>query len=1680
LVDQTVEARDIDLRSYATLGRSKTGSTGGYAISFQSSRLSYSGKRLPNLQILVLGPQDKLLASSDTFFNAPESATINVTVGAPEVLGPPEYDAVLNRIAPILEASDPPLTPADLRATPKHDELAFIASQTGVPRDMLEDMVTAHRLSTVVSLAANILYGVFREELPSELELLLARSPAAIRKAIVRAIADNIISPMSDKEVDAVLAAFATAALKRSSGDSDFAVPISPVTRVLKLSTLQNLQPLIKTFAQHSGTAQQFWDKLGGLPEVKPHVQSIQASLQFGVVTMNHAPLIQHLQNRLADPADERITSFGDLARFKKKDWLSTVNQQNIGVPDEVPGSTADEKKQVFAAVMENMIEDALPHRFFIERLQDADDDDEFRALPGKPDLRTFFKNNPDFDLTKTRFADFVSKKPPTAFDGINNRGQLTELITGIQRLHTIAPRYSQVRRLLADGVASSQAITRMGRSTFTLRYSSTMGGESEALAIFNRASYTHSVAFNLLASFSAGNSSVSLPVMVPIEKLLADSKVDKGIPDWSTLFGSPDTCACDGCHAMDSPAAYFVDILHFLKDRLVVKSVSREGGTISVDYQTRVDPRTGATVDKNFKDALFERRPDLEMIELSCENTKLPLPYVDLTLEILENALSPPPAFSSITLPNSTEVLSALNSGNVDTIRARFTPPLSQTASITTLRKDRRWVVDDWAHSYRIERDVSVTPPAVHVVTRSLQTSGSAAERAAVPQYLNIAAYNALAQRLWPWELPFDLYFQTVRAYLARAEVSRPQLMQALSSTELSVTLDRLDIAREGLELSSKDYGLIARQASPPNPTVEVWRLYGFPAATLSPTNSIPDPADRLDNITSGGWAAVLTGRVDIFLQRTGIEYLDLLNLLEVQPLFSGTNTAVISAHTDALADTCKLNELRIENWTLDTVLEKIHSFIRLWKKLSGWSVIDLGKALRAFRGTTSAMVPFTETLIIQLSHVKRVQDMLGIGLETVLTFWRDMETALLPDHHAEETERQQAFYERIFCNPGILRERSPIFTKDPATLTGTITAQIAPVSASLGTSPRDTSLLIAETSIISVDQLTLANLSQLFRHCSLARALELSIPNYITLLRTTGISPFSSPTATITFVLRIRKLLSTTFTLSELNYLLRHEYTDRDEVSPTDSALSTLLDGLRTGLRTVVSQNTFEPGQRDDKGQLVKAKFLQLNWATETANKTIDILSNTAVFETNLSFFPVLAANVPEAVAGKLTFDPKSQTLSIVGVMSPRERDLLLATASIDDPSRVAVQALFDAPRTFLQRYCRVFVPQEYTVPLEALPSDASIPMSLGSKIIFSPASKTLTSKGPLAETEFSLLLAGEPSGSPYHSAITALFDLPLAPLSADEDTRKNTFLTSSDITRLFDNDATTNAVLTPQERFVLVLQKLLPATRQVLCRQAVVRAFSNDAGMQTQDMEYILGHLSIVDGFSLVETMCDAAFVQGNPGISATRALSPNQFAAVVLMKKVALLLTKFRFSSVQLKWLFELRRSSPTDPAAAWLDLNSLPLAKTTPPPSPALSAERFAAWERLSRLASLRDRLGAKGVTLLDDVFTLARTPGVSVDFILRGLAEPLGVSEPELLHVSKTILGLSELRSYQHEAGLDRLLDALAVLKQLGCSAADAVALAVAVPDVGTAQLAVQVVKSKYDQDTWYVFDSSA
>src|SRR5262249_41532682 len=84
------------------------------------------------------------------------------------------------------------------------------------------------------------------------------------------------------------------------------------------------------------------------------------------------------------------------------------------------------------------------------------------------------------------------------------------------------------------------------------------------------------------------------------------------------------DHCSCSHCESVYSPAAYFVDLLQFLKRR----------------------PPTGTVPNNrtNARDVLLDRRPDLGKLLLTCENTETPLLHVDLVNEILEHAVSNAP----------------------------------------------------------------------------------------------------------------------------------------------------------------------------------------------------------------------------------------------------------------------------------------------------------------------------------------------------------------------------------------------------------------------------------------------------------------------------------------------------------------------------------------------------------------------------------------------------------------------------------------------------------------------------------------------------------------------------------------------------------------------------------------------------------------------------------------------------------------------------------------------------------------------------------------------------------------------------------------------------------------------------------------------------------------------------
>lgn len=95
---------------------------------------------------------------------------------------------------------------------------------------------------------------------------------------------------------------------------------------------------------------------------------------------------------------------------------------------------------------------------------------------------------------------------------------------------------------------------------------------------------------------------------------------IEKNRPDFASLFGSVELCDCKDCRSIYSPAAYFVDLLHFLDP-------PKFSGI------TPLDVLIG-----NSDKKIVGRRPDLAHIQLSCENTNTTLPYVDLVNEVLES----------------------------------------------------------------------------------------------------------------------------------------------------------------------------------------------------------------------------------------------------------------------------------------------------------------------------------------------------------------------------------------------------------------------------------------------------------------------------------------------------------------------------------------------------------------------------------------------------------------------------------------------------------------------------------------------------------------------------------------------------------------------------------------------------------------------------------------------------------------------------------------------------------------------------------------------------------------------------------------------------------------------------------------------------------------------------------
>lgn len=320
------------------------------------------------------------------------------------------------------------------------------------------------------------------------------------------------------------------------------------------------------------------------------------------------------------------VTNLRDVAlRFNAERLAAIVDTQ--AVPEAIAGASDDEKKKNFAVTLQHKLFAVEPTAVLQRMVQDAEVP--IADTTVRTGVVNFLDNQPDFNIRTTSVLKALQQ--PEALKGIaeEQRPQVVEQLKTLQRVQAISPTPEAVPVLMNANLLSAFHVAEMPESTFLDSYSTKLGEETARQvytnAINNRIRNEHA-----LITMREAVRGTGLAIIDGSQNLEARMAMMQGIADkqdvpinLDTLFQDMDYCECDDCLSVYSPASYFVELLQFLRNN-------------------NLDPNKTKSDPKDIKDTplekLFRRRPDLGCLELTCENTFTVLPYIDLVNEVMES----------------------------------------------------------------------------------------------------------------------------------------------------------------------------------------------------------------------------------------------------------------------------------------------------------------------------------------------------------------------------------------------------------------------------------------------------------------------------------------------------------------------------------------------------------------------------------------------------------------------------------------------------------------------------------------------------------------------------------------------------------------------------------------------------------------------------------------------------------------------------------------------------------------------------------------------------------------------------------------------------------------------------------------------------------------------------------
>jgi len=380
---------------------------------------------------------------------------------------------------------------------------------------------------------------------------------------------------------------------------------------------------------------------------------------------------------------------------------------------------------------------------------------------------------------------------------------------------------------------------------------------------------------------------------------------------------------------------------------------------------------------------------------------------------------------------------------------------------------------------------------------------------------------------------------------------------------------------------------------------------------------------------------------------------------------------------------DSCDINKIKLthlDGTALDeSDWDKIHRFIRLWKKLE-WSMAELDQAVLGLNGTTEIVEENIEieaclekikdkdkddcscsklslpiyqhgmidgALICKLAKLLQAKETVNISLPVLLAFWSDI-----------EVRGKKSLYRKLFLKKNLLA-LDPIFKSDGngnylQNSDVKISEHIPGIMAGLNVKADDITLL--NDSLGLDDEMILSNISSIYRHQILSRSLRISIKELLSAIELFG-NPFLSIQACCDFIECWNMMKASGLKLRELLFVILDQDYPESPIKLSFKEQLILSLEIYDGLKNIDAEHS-DITEESFTLDLFRSKLAHI-YDPDVMDKIVALVEGVTVYSTNVSAGLTIAVDSDITTKVQYVDNGVNSKVIITGILTQVEKD-------------------------------------------------------------------------------------------------------------------------------------------------------------------------------------------------------------------------------------------------------------------------------------------------------------------------------------------------------------------------------------------------------------------------------------